>query len=64
MPAVNEEAALVAECGGSQTRLRTWLAVYQNPVFQSGRHVVENKPTPRIFCRTFLVKVSRGSRGL
>ena len=55
VPAVNEEAAFVAELrAGSQDAFAYLLAVYQNPVFNLVWHIVENQPTPPTFCKTFL----------
>ena len=43
LPAVNEEAAFVAELrAGSQDAFAYLLAVYQNPVFNLVWHIVEN----------------------
>jgi RNA polymerase sigma-70 factor (ECF subfamily) len=64
LPAVNEEAAFVAELrAGSQEAFAYLLAVYQNPVYNLVWHVVENAADAADVLQDVFVKVFRGIKG-
>jgi len=61
LPAVNEEAAFVAELrAGSQDAFAYLLAVYQNPVFNLVWHMVENPADAADVLQDVFVKVFKG----
>ena len=64
LPAVNEEAALVAELRvGSQDAFAYLLDVYQNPVFNLVWHIVENAADASDVLQDVFVKVYKGIKG-
>jgi RNA polymerase sigma-70 factor (ECF subfamily) len=64
LPAVNEEAAFVAELrAGSQDAFAYLLAVYQNPVFNLVWHIVENTADASDVLQDVFVKVYKGIKG-
>jgi len=64
LPAVNEEAAFVAELqAGSQDAFAYLLAVYQNPVFNLVWHIVENPADASDVLQEVFVKVFKGIKG-
>ena len=64
LPAVNEEAAFVAELrAGSQDAFAYLLAVYQNPVFNLIWHIVENAADASDVLQEVFVKVFKGIKG-
>jgi RNA polymerase sigma-70 factor (ECF subfamily) len=64
LPAVNEEAAFVAELrAGSEDAFAYLLTVYQNPVFNLVWHIVENTADAADVLQDVFVKVSKGIKG-
>ena len=64
MPAVNEEAAFVAELrAGSQEAFAYLLGVYQNPVYNLVWHIVENQADASDVLQDVFVKVFKGIKG-
>src|SRR5579864_270024 len=64
LPAVNEEAAFVAELrAGSQDAFAYLLTVYQNPVFNLVWHIVENQADASDVLQDVFVKVFKGIKG-
>ncbi len=64
LPAVNEEAAFVAELrAGSQDAFAYLLAAYQNPVFNLVWHIVENAADASDVLQDVFVKVFKGISG-
>lgn len=64
LPAVNEEAAFVAELrADSQPAFAYLLAVYQNPVFNLISHIVENPADASDVLQEVFVKVFKGIKG-
>jgi len=64
LPAVNEEAAFVAELqAGSQDAFAYLLTLYQNPVFNLIWHIVENPADASDVLQDVFVKVFKGING-
>jgi RNA polymerase sigma-70 factor (ECF subfamily) len=64
LPAVNEEAAFVAELqAGSQDAFASLLTLYQNPVFNLIWHIVENPADASDVLQDVFLKVFRGING-
>ncbi len=64
LPAVNEEAAFVAELrAGSEPAFAYLLAVYQNPVYNLVSHIVENAADASDVLQDVFVKVFKGIKG-
>ena len=64
LPAVNEEAAFVAELrAGSEDAFAYLLTVYQNPVFNLVWHIVENSADASDVLQDVFVKVFKGIKG-
>ncbi len=63
LPAVSEEAALVAELqSGSEEAFAYLLAVYQNPVFNLISHIVENNTDAADVLQEVFFKIFKGIR--
>jgi RNA polymerase sigma-70 factor (ECF subfamily) len=64
LPAVNEEAAFVAELqAGSQDAFAYLLTLYQNPVFNLVWHIVENPADASDVLQDVFMKVFKGING-
>ena len=63
LPAINEEAPLVAELqAGSEEAFAYLLGVYQNPVFNLVWHILENQAEAADVLQDVFIKVFKGIR--
>jgi RNA polymerase sigma-70 factor (ECF subfamily) len=63
LPAINEEASLVAELqAGSEEAFAYLLGVYQNPVFNLVAHILENPAEAADVLQDVFIKVFKGIR--